>query len=47
MAARRENAAQGPVRFAHNDYTERSGPQRVRDLLGDDADALAARPRAP
>jgi hypothetical protein len=24
----------------HNDYTERSGPQRVRDLLGDEAEAL-------
>jgi hypothetical protein len=33
MAERRENAAQAPVRFAHNDYTERSGPQRVRDLF--------------
>src|SRR4029450_1660654 len=33
---------QGPVRFAHNDYTERSGPQRVRDLLGDEADRLLA-----
>jgi hypothetical protein len=40
MAERRENGAQGPVRFAHNDYTERSGPQRVRDLLPDEAEAL-------
>ena len=24
---------QGPVRFVHNDYTEGSGPQRVRELL--------------
>lgn len=24
-----------PVRFVHNDYTEKSGPQRVRDLFGD------------
>src|SRR5260370_29035346 len=23
-----------PVQLVHNDYTERSGPQRVRDLLG-------------
>jgi len=23
-----------PVRFVHNDYTEKSGPQRVRDLVG-------------
>ncbi len=29
-----------PVRIVHNDYTERSGPQRVRDLL--DADRAAA-----
>lgn len=26
----------GPVRFVHNDYTEASGPQRVRDLLPPD-----------
>ena len=32
-AQRRENGAQPPVRFPHNDYTERSGPQRVRDLF--------------
>lgn len=32
-AERREDGAQGPVRFAHNDYTLGSGPQRVRDLL--------------
>ncbi len=25
-----------PVRFVHNDYTEKSGPQRVRDLVGDE-----------
>ena len=29
-----------PVRFAHNDYTEKSGPQRVRDLMGEDAERL-------
>ncbi|HWE76429.1 MAG TPA: CmcJ/NvfI family oxidoreductase [Stellaceae bacterium] len=28
------------VRRAHNDYTEWSGPQRVRDLMGDEAEAL-------
>ncbi len=33
MAERRENDAQPPVRFPHNDYTERSAPQRVRDLF--------------
>ncbi|MEA3182017.1 MAG: hypothetical protein QOI59_5540 [Gammaproteobacteria bacterium] len=29
-----------PVPRVHNDYTEKSGPQRVRDLLGDEADEL-------
>ena len=36
LAERREHGAQNPVRFVHNDYTVASGPQRVRDLLGDD-----------
>jgi hypothetical protein len=31
------------VRRVHNDYTEWSGPQRVRDLLPDEADALLKR----
>jgi hypothetical protein len=31
------------VRRAHNDYTEWSGPQRVRDLLPDEADKLLQR----
>jgi len=31
-----------PVQYAHNDYTEWSGPQRVRDLLPDEADQLLA-----
>jgi hypothetical protein len=35
-AERRENGAQMPVRYAHNDYTEGSGPQRVRDLFPTD-----------
>jgi hypothetical protein len=26
-----------PVQLVHNDYTEKSGPRRVRDLLGDEA----------
>jgi len=30
----------GPVKFAHNDYTLKSGPQRVRDLMGAEADEL-------
>src|SRR5579859_5778798 len=33
MAKRGENGAHEPVKFAHNDYTFKSGPQRVRDLL--------------
>ena len=31
------------VRRVHNDYTEWSGPQRVRDLLPDEADGLLRR----
>ena len=33
MAERGENGAQRPVKSAHNDYTHKSGPQRVRDLV--------------
>ena len=40
MAQRHENGAQEPVKVAHNDYTLKSGPQRVRDLMADEADAL-------
>ena len=40
MADRKENGAREPVKFAHNDYTLKSGPQRVRDLLPDEADQL-------
>src|SRR5438105_9445244 len=32
-----------PVLSAHNDYTEWSGPQRVRDLMGAEAEALLER----
>ena len=36
--------AQAPVRSAHNDYTDLSGPQRVRDLVGEsEAEALLQR----
>ena len=31
---------QAPVRLVHNDYTESSGPQRVRDLFPKEADSL-------
>lgn len=34
------SGVQSPVLFAHNDYALGSGPQRVRDLLPDEADAL-------
>ncbi|HWO43038.1 MAG TPA: CmcJ/NvfI family oxidoreductase [Candidatus Eisenbacteria bacterium] len=40
---REEKKISGPVRNAHNDYTEWSGPQRVRDLLPDEAEALLKR----
>jgi hypothetical protein len=32
-----------PVLSAHNDYTEWSGPQRVRELMGGEAESLLAR----
>ena len=34
--AETDKAVQKPVTFVHNDYTHGSGPQRVRDLVGDD-----------
>jgi hypothetical protein len=40
MAKRGENGAHEPVKYAHNDYTLKSGPQRVRDLLPGEADEL-------
>jgi len=39
-AIREANRISGPVRNAHNDYTEWSGPQRVRDLLPEEAEEL-------
>ena len=35
-----EGKAKEPVLRVHNDYTYRSAPKRVRDLLGDEADEL-------
>lgn len=35
--------AREPVKLVHNDYTEWSGPQRVRDVLPDEAEALLGR----
>jgi len=37
------NLQREPVRYAHNDYTELSGPQRVRDLFPGEADELLER----
>lgn len=37
---RTQHGIRGPVRTVHNDYTDWSGPQRVRDVLPDEADAL-------
>jgi hypothetical protein len=37
---REERLIREPVLSAHNDYTEWSGPQRVRDLLPDEAERL-------
>jgi hypothetical protein len=42
----RANTSDGPrapVHAAHNDYTEKSAPQRVRDLLGEMAETLLGR----
>lgn len=40
LAERAAKQLQEPVLIVHNDYTEWSGPQRVRDVLRDEADAL-------
>jgi len=40
---REEKKLREPVQRVHNDYTEWSGPQRVRDLLPDEADDLLTR----
>jgi hypothetical protein len=42
-AEREARLVREPVLSAHNDYTEWSGPQRVRELMGDEADGLLAR----
>src|SRR5213592_1788862 len=39
-AEREAKLVREPVLYVHNDYTEWSGPQRVRDLLPDEAEAL-------
>jgi hypothetical protein len=40
---REERLIREPVLSAHNDYTEWSGPQRVRDIMGAEADKLLER----
>jgi hypothetical protein len=40
IADRTPGMARLPVLRVHNDYTERSGPQRVRDVLPDEAEEL-------
>ena len=42
-AEREARLIREPVLSAHNDYTEWSGPQRVRELMGDEAERLLAR----
>ena len=42
-AEREAQLIREPVLQAHNDYTEWSGPQRVREIMGDEAEALLAR----
>ena len=37
---RNENLVREPVARVHNDYTEWSGPNRVRDILPDEAEEL-------
>src|ERR1051325_4282315 len=40
QAEREERLIRNPVLQAHNDYTEWSGPNRLREILPDEADAL-------
>jgi hypothetical protein len=42
-AEREAKLLREPVLAAHNDYTEWSGPQRVREIMGDEAERLLAR----
>ena len=39
-AAMQEAGLREPLKQVHNDYTDRSGPQRVRDLLPEEAEDL-------
>ncbi len=40
---RGEHGTREPSAVVHNDYTDKSGPQRVRDIMGDEADDLLTR----
>ncbi len=40
LAERGEKGARSPAKFVHNDYTFKSAPRRVRDLLPEEADRL-------
>src|SRR5438874_10587004 len=42
-AEREAKLVREPVLSAHNDYTEWSGPQRVREVMGDEAERLLRR----
>jgi hypothetical protein len=46
QAAQTEKNLREPVKVVHNDYTEWSGPQRVRDLLPEDEAAVLSSPLA-
>ena len=43
VADRTTGAPRQPVPRVHNDFTEKSGPQRVRDLMGGEAEGLLRR----
>ena len=42
-AGDKRSGVRDPVRSVHNDYTPKSGPQRVRDLFPDEAEELLKR----
>jgi hypothetical protein len=42
-AEREQKLVREPVLSAHNDYTEWSGPQRLREIMGDEAESLLER----
>jgi hypothetical protein len=40
LAERGEKGARSPAKFVHNDYSSKSAPRRVRDLMPEEADRL-------